>query len=70
MHVHAAMLGHWEIIAILVVVVIIFGVGKLPKVLKQLGAGVKEFRDAADGSDKKAEAEAAAAQDQQIEKNL
>jgi sec-independent protein translocase protein TatA len=64
------MLGHWEIIAILVVVVIIFGVGKLPKVLKQLGAGVKEFREAADGSaDKKADAEAAA-KDQQIEKNL
>ena len=38
-------LGGPEIIFILVIVLIIFGAGKLPEVLGQLGKGVKTFRD-------------------------
>ena len=55
-------LGVPELIIILVLVLILFGVGKLPAVLKSMGQGVKEFRDAADGSKegaKKVEAETA-----------
>ena len=38
-------LGHWEIILILVIVLIIFGAGKLPKVAGELTKGIKSFKD-------------------------
>ena len=38
-------LGHWEIILILVIVLIIFGAGKLPKVAGELEKGIKSFKD-------------------------
>ena len=37
--------GFPELIIILVIVVILFGVGKLPKVLGQMGKGVKAFKE-------------------------
>jgi sec-independent protein translocase protein TatA len=40
--------GPWEWIAILVLVLIVFGAGKLPKVLGQMGKGVKAFKDGMD----------------------
>ena len=39
-------LGPTELIIILVIAVIIFGVGKLPEVGSALGKGVREFKDA------------------------
>ncbi|MHB0868020.1 MAG: Sec-independent protein translocase subunit TatA/TatB [Chloroflexota bacterium] len=44
--------GPWELILILGIVVIVFGVGKLPEVGGALGKGIKEFRKStADDSD-------------------
>jgi sec-independent protein translocase protein TatA len=40
--------GPWELIAILVLVLIVFGAGKLPKVLGQMGKGVKAFKEGMD----------------------
>jgi sec-independent protein translocase protein TatA len=37
--------GPWEWGLVLVLVLILFGVGKLPKVLGQMGKGVKAFKD-------------------------
>ncbi|MAI60379.1 MAG: twin-arginine translocase TatA/TatE family subunit [Rickettsiales bacterium] len=37
-------LGHWEIILILVIVLIVFGAGKLPKVASELAKGIKSFK--------------------------
>lgn len=37
--------GNTEWIIILVLVIIFFGVGKLPDVAKQLGRGIKEFKN-------------------------
>ena len=37
-------LGHWEIILIFVIVLIIFGAGKLPKVASELAEGIKNLR--------------------------
>lgn len=39
-------LGAPELVIILVLVVIIFGVGKLPEIGGALGKGIKEFRSA------------------------
>ncbi len=43
--------GAPEIILILAIVLIVFGAGKLPDVMSQLGRGVREFRDSAAGKD-------------------
>lgn len=40
------MIGPTELILLLVLVLIVFGAGKLPSVLSQLGSGMKAFRDA------------------------
>jgi sec-independent protein translocase protein TatA len=42
----AGMLGGWEIILILAVVLILFGAKKLPELAKGLGSGIKEFKKA------------------------
>lgn len=38
-------IGGWEWAIILVIVLIVFGAGKLPDVLGQVGKGVKAFKD-------------------------
>jgi sec-independent protein translocase protein TatA len=44
-------LGPWELAIILVIVVIIFGVGKLPEIGGALGKGIREFRTSASADD-------------------
>ena len=44
-------LGPLEIIVVLAVVIIIFGVGKLPQVGGALGKSIREFRNASTGDD-------------------
>ncbi len=41
----------WEFLIIVVVVLIVFGVGKLPQTLGSLGKGIRSFRKAAAGED-------------------
>lgn len=40
------MLGGWEIVLILAVVLILFGARKVPELAKGLGQGIKEFKRA------------------------
>jgi sec-independent protein translocase protein TatA len=47
-------LGMPEILVILVVVLLLFGGKKIPELMKGLGTGIKEFKDAAKGEDKPA----------------
>src|ERR671939_183343 len=44
-------LGGPELIIILVIVLIVFGAGKLPNVMKDVGRGVKEFKRAQSDED-------------------
>lgn len=44
-------LGAPELIIILVIIILIFGVGKLPEVGQALGKGIREFRGAASGGE-------------------
>lgn len=50
-------MGPTEIIVVLVIVLLLFGGKKIPELMKGLGKGMKEFKDAKDGvesdSDKK-----------------
>mgnify|MGYP001591142247 CR=1 FL=1 len=43
--------GIWEIILILVIILIIFGVGKLPQVGSAIGKGIRSFKKAQSGED-------------------
>jgi len=54
-------LGGPELVFVLVIVLIVFGAGKLPDVLGQLGKGVKTFREEANSSEKPATASTATA---------
>ena len=52
-------LGWQELVIVLVIIMIIFGAGKLPEVVKSLGQGVKEFKqEAGTGTDSLAAASA------------
>jgi sec-independent protein translocase protein TatA len=42
------MLGHWEILAIFLLILLIFGGKKIPEVARGLGKGLKEFKKAKD----------------------
>ncbi|MBS1650645.1 MAG: twin-arginine translocase TatA/TatE family subunit [Bacteroidetes bacterium] len=42
-------LGATEVIVILVIVLLLFGGKKIPELMKGLGRGVKEFKDASKG---------------------
>ena len=37
--------GHWEIIVIALLIVLLFGGKKIPELMKGLGKGVKSFKD-------------------------
>jgi sec-independent protein translocase protein TatA len=39
------MLGHWEIIVIILIALLIFGPKKIPELMRGLGKGIREFKD-------------------------
>lgn len=49
----AGWFGPWEIAAIVVVILILFGGRKIPELMKGLGKGVKEFKEGIAEDDKK-----------------
>lgn len=53
----AGIIGAQELIVILVVVVLLFGGTKIPELMKGLGKGIKEFKNASKEDDPKKESE-------------
>ena len=47
--------GIWEIVLILVIILIIFGVGKLPQVGSALGKGLRSFKKGQAGEEEEEE---------------
>ena len=45
------MLGTWELILIVVIVVLLFGAKRIPEVARGIGKGIKEFRKGLEGKD-------------------
>lgn len=43
------MLGTWEIILIVLVILLIFGGKKIPELMRGLGKGVRSFKDGVNG---------------------
>ncbi|MAP55662.1 MULTISPECIES: twin-arginine translocase TatA/TatE family subunit [Altibacter] len=48
-------IGPWQIALIVVIVLLLFGGRKIPELMRGLGSGIKEFKDASkeDSDDKK-----------------
>ena len=49
--------GPWQVILIVAIVLLLFGGKKIPELMKGLGKGVKEFKDASKGEAASAEGE-------------
>jgi sec-independent protein translocase protein TatA len=49
--------GPWQVILVLAIVVLMFGGKKIPELMKGLGKGVKEFKDATKGESSATEIE-------------
>ena len=47
--------GPWEIALVLVIILIVFGVGKLPQVGGAIGKGLRSFRKAQSGEEEEEE---------------
>lgn len=48
-------LGPTELIIILIIVVLLFGVGRIGKIAGELGSAIKSFREALKGDEEKSE---------------
>ena len=48
-------IGPWQIVLLVVIVILLFGGRKIPELMRGLGSGIKEFKDASkeDDSEKK-----------------
>ena len=56
--------GVWEIVLILVIILIIFGVGKLPQVGSAIGKGIRSFKKAQLGEEEEGEKKTTSASSQ------
>ncbi len=45
--------GTWEIVLIIAVILLLFGGKKIPELMRGLGKGMREFKDAKDGTEPK-----------------
>jgi sec-independent protein translocase protein TatA len=48
-------LSFWHILVVLVVVLVVFGAGKLPHVMGDLGKGIRSFKEGLNADDKTAQ---------------
>ena len=49
------MVGPWQIALIVVIVLLLFGGKKIPELMRGLGSGIKEFKDASKEEDSKSD---------------
>ena len=47
-------IGIWQLVLILLIVFVIFGAGKLPRVMGDIGKGVRSLKDGLKGEEKQA----------------
>ena len=49
--------GIWELLAVLAIILLIFGAKRLPEIGSSLGRGIRTFKSAVTGEDEKSEQE-------------
>ncbi|GLB48151.1 Sec-independent protein translocase protein TatA [Neptunitalea sp. Y10] len=47
------MVGPWQIAVVAILVLLLFGGKKIPEMMRGLGSGIKEFKDASKGEEEK-----------------
>jgi sec-independent protein translocase protein TatA len=47
--------GIWELVIIFLIVLLIFGAGKIPQIARDIGGGIKEFKKSLSGEEDKEE---------------
>ena len=60
--------GGWEWIIILVIVLLVFGVGRIGKIAGELGGGIRAFREGLKGDDEDVDTSEAADEEKTEEK--
>jgi sec-independent protein translocase protein TatA len=50
-------LGGWELVIILVIVLLLFGAGRITKIAGELGGGIRSFREGLKGDEEEVEEE-------------
>lgn len=53
LNIFLGMIGPWQVAIIVVLVLLLFGGKKIPELMRGLGSGIREFKDASKGEDKK-----------------
>lgn len=53
MHSPLLFVGPWQIVIIVLIILLLFGGKKIPELMRGLGKGIKEFKDATDEDTKK-----------------
>ena len=46
LHIFLGMVGPWQVVIIVALILLLFGGKKIPELMKGLGTGIKEFKDA------------------------
>ena len=46
LNIFLGMVGPWQVIIVLAVILLLFGGKKIPELMRGLGSGIKEFKDA------------------------
>ena len=62
--VYPLFIGTWEIIAIVAIVVLLFGGKKIPELMKGIGKGVKSFKEGMNEVEKEIKEDGTSGQDQ------
>ena len=56
MNIFLGMVGPWQVVIIVALILLLFGGKKIPELMRGLGSGIREFKDAAkDPNEKKPE---------------
>ena len=45
------MIGVWQLVLIFAIILVLFGAGRIPKIMKDLGTGIRSFKEGFDGDD-------------------
>ena len=49
LHIFLGMVGPWQLIIIIAIILLLFGGKKLPELARGLGKGIRDFKDASEG---------------------
>ena len=46
------MIGIWQLVLIFAIILVLFGAGRIPRIMKDLGSGLRAFKSGIEGNSK------------------